>query len=135
MNIDEIYTSKYLAAADLKGKTPIVTITQIEMAKMPDGQSKPCIFVNNNPKGILVNKTNAKMIAKLYGNETDAWIGKKIKLIAAWVEYQGDTVQGLRVRPPNDVVYTNDEAQVPVDLSGPPKGHPAAADFDDDVPF
>jgi hypothetical protein len=133
MNIDEVFTSKYISAADLKGKTPVVTITQIEMAKMQDGQSKPCIYINNNPKGLVLNKTNAKMIAKLYGAETDTWIGKKIKLITAWVEYQGDTVQAIRIRPPNDVEYTAEEAQAP--LGGPPPGHPAAMDDLNDDPF
>lgn len=132
MNINEIFDSKYLRASDLKDKQPVVTITQIEMAKMQDGANKPCIYVNNNPKALVLNKTNATMIGKLYGNETDAWIGKKIKLITAWVEYQGDTVQAIRIRPPSEATHTFDAAPAD-DALVPPRGHPAA--LDDEVPF
>jgi hypothetical protein len=134
MNINEVFDSKYLRAADLQGKTPVVTITQIEMAKMQDGQNKPCIFLNNKPKGLVLNKTNATMIAKLYGGETDAWIGKQVRLITAWVEYQGDTVQAIRIRPPSDVVYTADTpAAAPV--IPPAHSQDDYGALDDEVPF
>ena len=52
-------------------------------------------------KGMICNKTNAGRIAFLYGDDTDGWIGKPIKLTSEFVEFQGKTVKGLRVKPPN----------------------------------
>lgn len=133
MNINEVFDSKYLRAADLKGQTPICTITKIDMQDMKDGQVKPCIYLNHKDKGLVLNKTNANMIAKLYGPETDAWIGKKIMLITAWVEYQGDTVEAIRIRPPNMDPMA---AQAPMEPP-PPRGEDdySRRDADPEVPF
>ena len=100
MNVDEFLRSKYLGASDLNGKEPVVTISRISMENMRDGQRKVAIFINNHPKGILLNKTNTKAIAALYGKETDAWVGKRIKLVSVWTEYGGQPTQGLRIVPP-----------------------------------
>ena len=138
MNVDDLYPSKYLSANDLQGKEPTVTITQITMEKMTDGQIKPCIFVNNRPKGIILNKTNAMSISQLYGKNTDGWIGTKIKLVKVWTDFQGKPVEAIRIVPPGvDTMQQRgpaaDDWQAP---AGPPKGHPAAIDDDlNDAPF
>ena len=36
----------------------------------------------------------------LYGDDTDGWIGREIVLTSEFVEFQGKTVKGLRVKPP-----------------------------------
>jgi hypothetical protein len=51
-------------------------------------------------KTMICNKTNANRIAYLYGEDTDGWIGREIVLCSEFVEYQGRTVKGLRVKPP-----------------------------------
>ena len=52
------------------------------------------------PKGVVLNKTNAKAVAALYGDESSRWIGKKIKLVTVWTDFQGKPVQAIRVIPP-----------------------------------
>lgn len=136
MNVDELYPSKYLSAADLQGKEPTVTITQMTMEKMTDGQNKPCIFVNNRPKGIVLNKTNAMSIASMYGKNTDSWIGKKIKLVKVWTDFQGKPVEAIRiVQPGVDTMQERGfEAQAP---AAPPPARPDdyGATLDDEIPF
>ena len=39
----------------------------------------------------------------MYGDETDNWDGKKIVLTSEFVEFQGKSVKGLRVKPPADL--------------------------------
>lgn len=136
MNVDDLYPSKYLSASDLQGKEPTVVITQMTMEKMTDGQNKPCIFVNNRPKGIVLNKTNAMAIASIYGKNTDGWIGKKIKLVKVWTDFQGKPVEAIRIVQPGieTMQERGFEAQAP---ASPP---PAQADeygaFDaEDIPF
>lgn len=99
-NVSEIYAGKYLAAADLAGKEYTVTITQVDMQNLDDGERKLCVYLNNRPKGLLLNKTNAKSIAKMHGNNTDTWIGKQIVIFPAYVDFKGDQVEAVRVRPP-----------------------------------
>lgn len=139
-NVNDIYTSNYLTAADLQGKEPIVTITQVDVVKMNDGQVKICIFPNNKPKGVVLNKTNARAVNDLYGPETDSWIGKRIKLVTVWTDYQGKPVQAIRIVPPGVDAMQQRGAAPPADdwqapparTAAPPPGHPA---FDDEVPF
>jgi len=47
---------------------------------------------------VVLNKTNAKIIASLHGNETDDWPGKKIILYATEVDFRGEIVDAIRVR-------------------------------------
>ena len=139
-NVNEIYQSKYLSYSDLQGKEPVVTITQVEIAKMDDGEVKLCIYVNNKPKGIILNKTNAKSIAALYGDETGAWVGKHVKLVTVWTEFQGKPVQAIRIVPP--VVDTMQQRGGADDWQAPSASPPPAksaddfgARLEDDIPF
>lgn len=135
-NVNDIYQSNYLTAADLQGKEPTVTITQVEIAKMNDGQAKLCIYVNNKPKGIVLNKTNARAIAALYGDEDSRWIGKKVKLVVVWTDFQGKPVQAIRVIPPKgDELSQGFASQAPA--APPPKSEDdfGARIEDDRIPF
>lgn len=139
-NINEIYQSKYLTAADLQDKEPTVTITQVEIAKMNDGEVKICIYVNNKPKGIILNKTNARSVAGLYGDESNAWVGKKVKLVSVWTDYQGKPVKAIRIVPPGvDTMQQRgpaDDWQAPASSAPPPtRSEDYGARMDDDIPF
>lgn len=126
-NVNDIYQSNYLTAADLKGQEPTVTITQVEIAKMNDGAMKICLYVNNKPKGIVLNKTNARAVATLYGDESDKWVGRKLKLVTVWTDYQGKPVQAIRVIPP-----AGDELSMAAQA---PPAQSFKRDLDDEVPF
>lgn len=135
MNVDTLYPSKYLSASDLQGKEPTVTITQISMEKMTDGQTKPCVFINNKPKGIVLNKTNAMAIANMYGKETDNWIGKKIKLVKVWTDFQGKPVEAIRIVQPGAEVM-REFGPAPQQSAPPPIDDDFGGfDPDDEVPF
>jgi hypothetical protein len=47
----------------------------------------------------VLNRTNAKRIAKLYGPDTDKWLGKPITLYPSECDFGDETVPCLRVRP------------------------------------
>lgn len=50
------------------------------------------------PLPLLLNKTNAKTIARLYGNNPTAWIGKLITLFPSQTSVGGEDVDCIRVR-------------------------------------
>jgi len=99
MDINQLYPSDYLKAADLQGRDVTVTIERIEVVTMTDGQPKPCVYFKGKQKGLLLNKTNAMNIASLYGPNTDGWVGQPIVLGTSWVDFQGKSVEAIRVRP------------------------------------
>jgi len=135
MNIQESFPSKYLKAADLKGRTVVVTIDRVEME--PVGQSrdmKPVIYFAGKEKGMVLNKTNANKIMQITASPvTEEWIGHRIALYPTETSYQGDQVDCVRVKPvPNN-------SRPPV-AAVKPKPEPVEEEFvsDDDldpIPF
>jgi len=124
MNINEAFPSNYLKSSDLQGSTPTVTMSHVTTEKMGD-DSKLVLYFQGKEKGMVLNKTNANNIASLYGPETEDWHGKKITLAVAWVDFQGRSVEALRVRPPAN------------GKPAPKQEAPARemADMDDEIPF
>ena len=129
MNVNDVYQSNYLAASDVGSRTPTVTITQVDLAKLPDGSAKLCVFFNNKPKGMLLNKTNARLLSSLYGDESEGWLGKEVKVIVVWTEFQGKPVKALRLMPP--------DKKAEAAASTTPRPAPAASKplLDDEIPF
>ncbi len=100
VNINNVFPSKYLSAEDIAGQEYTVSIRNVTMETFDDGENKAILHFNELPKGLTLNKTNAKSITALYGPETDHWTGQKVTLFVIWTEYQGKQTQGIRVRAP-----------------------------------
>lgn len=100
MDINAAFPSKYLKAADLQGREFNLTINQIVMEDLGDGEIKPVVYFGGAQKGLVLNRTNADAITILHGPETDAWQGRQITLTTAWVAFQGRNVQAIRVKLP-----------------------------------
>lgn len=127
-NINDAFPSNYLKASDLKGAQPVVTIDRVEFE--PVGQKremKPILYFVGKDKGLVLNKTNASKIMQITESPvTEEWQGHTVCLFATHVEFQGDTVEAIRVK-----AATRQARSVPV--TPPPVQHePIDAD---DVPF
>lgn len=124
MTTHDVFPSKYLKAGDLPedGTPYIVTIEEVKMEEIGKNQDeKPVIKFNESNRGMVCNKTNWKTIAKITGSEdSDEWIGKKIGLYRAEVEFQGEMVEAIRVSLKQQQGKT------------PPKGKD---ENDDEIPF
>lgn len=135
MRISAAFPSEYLKAADLQDRNVKVAIAGVEMRDVGDDH-KPVLFFQGKDKGLVLNKTNSNSISAAYGDETEDWIGKEVVLFPAMVEYQGKTMQAIRVRAPT----MKDRPQQPrpqlktVENENPA---PRTADpaLDDDIPF
>lgn len=133
-NINDAFPSDFLKVEDLQGKNVTVRIqsaTIEEIGKGRDKDRKIVISLVGKKKKFVCNKTNAKVIAGLYGQETDDWAGQWITLTPREVEFQGDMVMAIRVSLQKPVPPVS-AAPVP-----PPPPVPVAAGGVDpeDVPF
>jgi len=100
MNVNEIYpSSKSLKAEDLKGHTVKVTISGTEVKEFENGK-KIVLAFQGKEKGLVVNKTNAKIIASAYGDNTDWWTGKQIEIYPDKTMFGAELVDCIRVRVP-----------------------------------
>lgn len=97
-----MFDRDYVGAWDLKGDTT-VAIERVEAKELTAQggrkSKKPIVYFTGAEKGLACNKTNAKIIAAMYGNDTAAWAGKKITLFATTTSMGGETVDCIRVRP------------------------------------
>jgi hypothetical protein len=99
MKVSQVFSGEYLAAPDLNGGEHTVVIEKVDVKEFDDG-NKFLITFQNRKKGLVANKTNSKRIAMLYGDETDDWVGKEIVLYTDMVDFQGKTVEAIRIRGP-----------------------------------
>ena len=130
-DINTMFPSKYLKAADLRGKSVTVTIDRVVQEQVVEEEpDKWIVYFSENPdRGMVLNKTNALMISSAYGDNSDLWIGKAVELYTEQVSFQGKIVPGLRVKPVAAQVQPNPE---------PPATEPERAPFagpNDDLPF
>ena len=118
MNINDTFpsTSNFLKKEDLPkpAKVKIKDVDLMEFDQDGKTQRKLVLEFEGKEKKLACNKTNARTIAAMLGDETDNWIGKEITLYNDPTVAMGDQiVGGIRVQ------------YMP----------PATDDLDDDIPF
>lgn len=107
----QLLNPDYLGAYSLEpGTDKILTIKSIvrEMITGTGGKKEECPVCHwhEQEKPMILNATNLKTIAKMYGNDYDQWIGKRVQIyVDHHVEAFGEIVDGLRIRKklPEDV--------------------------------
>ena len=112
--INPLYLGAYSLAP---GCDLTVRITSVgrEIVKGTEGKEEECTVAKlDGEKPLILNRTNSKSIAKLYGPYIEDWAGKEITLFATKTKVAKEVVECLRVRP----AVTPREAVKPP-LSGP----------------
>jgi len=93
----------YIGAYALnEGEDLTVVINHVarEIITGTGGKKEECTVAHlKNQKPFILNSTNQKSIAKLYGPFIEDWAGKPITLFASTTKLAGDTVECLRIRP------------------------------------
>ena len=128
MRLSAAFPSKYIRATDLDGRTVIVTISHVSIEDIGDGDLKPVVYFEGKEKGLVLNVTNGKFIAELFGDEMDDWAGNKIVLYEAMVQFRDKMVPATRVRAAQNKAQsktkkTNDDPRTSAEI------------IDDEIPF
>jgi len=94
---------EFLFAFDLGGREVTVTIDRCTAGQIIGEQGrkskKPMLSFVGKQKKLALNKTNGKIIAAMYGNETSAWAGKSIIIYPTTTTFGSETVECIRVKP------------------------------------
>jgi hypothetical protein len=89
MNADAMVSGEYLKAAAIGDENPTYTIRSVsleQLASLKPGAAedktvqKGVIWFNDTPLGWVMNKTNVECIKAVWGNDTNAWLGKRVTL-------------------------------------------------------
>lgn len=102
MHMGLMFPSKYLAAADFKGKDFTLKIKRVTIQELaaPDGgvKTKGLIAFEGAKKLWVLNRTVAECMKAMWGPETDNWVGKEITLYGKLVDAFGEETLAIRVR-------------------------------------
>ena len=136
MKKDERFPSKWLKAADLKGKSAIVTIDKVEMQSFKNDkgyeEDKLVVHFKGKTKGLIINQTNWDSISEITGEDDDAgWPEHKVELYSKKVEMRGKLVEAIRVRAPAQPELPKSTKPLPPK----PPAKPLAQEMDDEIPF
>jgi hypothetical protein len=99
--------SRFLKAEDIKGerKFHIKEVTVETVGDGVDKKQKLICWFTNDAHGLVVNKTNNRVLRGAFGDDTAGWKNKIIVIFTMMVTMRGQLVPGLRVRipPPKQV--------------------------------
>lgn len=113
-----MYEKQFVGSWDLpEDRDAVCIIERVEPGKVSNGtktERKPLVYVRTAKgpleKPIVLNATNMKTIANLYGFKVESWIGKPIALFKAQVPgVGGGVVDAIRVRPTAPAIPTRGE--------------------------
>lgn len=103
-DINDLFPSRFLNAADLQGRQPVVTIARVELEAMGHGakrETKAVVYFAGKTKGLKLNKTLAMTIARIAGSpSTERWTGVALCLFATSAKFGADTFPVVRVKAP-----------------------------------
>ena len=94
--------SKYLKAGDLdkEKKLRIKSATDEVVGIGDDKEHKLILWFTNDERGLVMNRTNIRVLREAFGDVVDSWIGKIIIVYPTMVDFRGKMTPALRVRIP-----------------------------------
>ncbi len=138
MNIFSTELFQYISGDMIGSGSITLTIADVTMKSLSSQQgdeTKPVVSFRDRDKELILNKTNARFLAKELGPETDNWRGMRIKLIAPEISAFGRMVRAVTI---NAVLSAEDKKTA---FQGGPlgpettNGKDAPAETEDDIDF
>jgi hypothetical protein len=126
--VSEMIQSKFLRKEDFE-EDRVMTIRGIKLEDMPgdDGTQKWVLYFKEEAKGMALNVTTIRVLEAAFGDDSDAWMGKRVMVyVDPNVSFGGRVVGGIRLRAPKKTAAPVSKA------TEPPQ---ADREFDDDIPF
>jgi hypothetical protein len=132
MKRDDLFPSRYLKCADLKGRPRVLQVKDapVETLKNPKGeeQRKAVLYFNGTKKSLPLNLTNFDAVAAIAGDDTQNWKGAKLELYPAKTTLGRDIVDCIRIRRPSE-----EPPKITAPTTEPTDE--AADEFDEEIPF
>ena len=109
MNWESRFKGEYISAVELNNNRPTLTIAKISISRVEDEKKKrevdkPVMWFKEIDRGWMYCKTTGHCMAAMFGNNDDAWIGKRVTLYAdPEVRFGSEQVGGIRIAGSPDI--------------------------------
>ena len=138
-SISDAFSSSWKAKDLEEGEDVRLTIKGCKIHQFKDDNGNPTekklmVSFEEDGRDLVCNLTNAKEIAKSYGDDYETWPGKAIKLYRTTTKYGSDIVPCIRVIGPK----SGQDAPPPppsFDDSPEPEAGDPGPTGDDSIPF
>ena len=102
-DLDELYGSKYLGAADLGDKKIRTRIAKVRKETMQQQGGKPerakfVIYFTTLDKAMVLNATNKNVLVEKLGRAPAGWVNAEIGLYTEPTQFAGKPTKGLRLK-------------------------------------
>jgi hypothetical protein len=137
-DLNELYGSKYLGAADLgekKIRTRIAKIRKEPMQQQGGGKerAKFVLYFTTLDKSLVLNATNKNVLVDALGRDPASWVNAEVGLYTVDTAYQGKSMRGVRLK-----VFSRPEpkaaAPKPEPKAAAPKPEPKAVPAEEPMP-
>jgi hypothetical protein len=106
MDFDKLYPGQFLKAGMFSGRDVTLTIASVKLDELEGRKGKEMkgiIAFAEKPQRLVLNKTNGLCLKAMFGRETEAWVGKRVTLYPAKIQFE-DNDLAIRVRGSPDLL-------------------------------
>ena len=104
--------SRYLKGLHLEGSEPTWTISHAEEQTML-GEEKLVVYFEEEDRGLVLNRTNARRLVDAFGDDADEWVGKRVVLYTEPVDFNGKTTDAIRLKKAKSQAAPVEQDNVP----------------------
>ena len=128
MDIRKYVSGNFLTLDDLRDSEP----RRERIGALVDGKFDKPNLVFESGDMISLNATNARVLMRAYGNETDNWRGREVVVYAGTAKYHGVEQPSVCVRVIEAAKAAGGD-NAPAPVAAPRQ--PAREELDDEIPF
>jgi hypothetical protein len=136
---ETLLASKYLKAGDLNNRDVTLKISHVQTETLGEGdnqEEKQIVYFDRARKGWVLNKTNGKVLAEAYGDETDDWRDMPVTLFQIMTnDPNGKVVPAIRCKIPTAKPAAAPKKADPISSGLPRNDFPGDRELDDDINF
>lgn len=98
MKFSDKYKGAFFKASDIHLKPKRLTIAEITEEDV-SGEPKVVVRFEKADQALVLNKTNASILADTWGDEMEDWCGKQVLLKSDRTQFSGKLVPCIRIEP------------------------------------
>ena len=87
VDVDDLFPGRFLKAGQLRDAKPVVTISAVDLAELPDEKTggtiiRGALSFQEMKYQMVINKTNMLCLRAMFGRDLTKWVGRKVALFA-----------------------------------------------------